>query len=169
MCWLPNANPIFVTMINPSTEKGLMVYARIAQEVSLVVSAGGPAGDQSRGSAGRLAGAALAGASICGVTPTSWYPKPCRCPGTSMPGLAAQVRGGAVDGISAHKPRRVAGVEMFPIRRDDEISGRRGFEQELGFRQRSGRSIEMRQRKSFARTRRVGSDIDKQVFGAGRV
>jgi glycosyltransferase involved in cell wall biosynthesis len=53
--------PIFVTMINPSPEKGLMVYARIAEEVSrrrpqvalLVI--------ESRGSAGRLAGAALAG------------------------------------------------------------------------------------------------------------
>jgi len=53
--------PIFVTMINPSPEKGLMVFARIAEEVSrrrpnvalLVI--------ESRGSAGRLAGAALAG------------------------------------------------------------------------------------------------------------
>jgi len=53
--------PILVTMINPSPEKGLMVFARIAEEVSrrrpnvalLVI--------ESRGNAGRLAGVALAG------------------------------------------------------------------------------------------------------------
>jgi glycosyltransferase involved in cell wall biosynthesis len=57
----PERQPIFVTMINPSPEKGLMVFARIAEEVArrrpnvaiLVI--------ESRGSAGRLAGAALAG------------------------------------------------------------------------------------------------------------
>jgi glycosyltransferase involved in cell wall biosynthesis len=56
----PQREPIFVTMINPSLEKGLMVFARIAEEVArrrptvalLVI--------ESRGSAGRLAGAALA-------------------------------------------------------------------------------------------------------------
>jgi glycosyltransferase involved in cell wall biosynthesis len=52
--------PIFVTMINPSFEKGLMVFARIAEEVSvrrptipfLVI--------ESRGTGGLLAGAGLA-------------------------------------------------------------------------------------------------------------
>jgi glycosyltransferase involved in cell wall biosynthesis len=53
--------PIFVTMINPSPEKGLMVFARIAEQlvardptVAILVI-------ESRGSGGMLAGAALAG------------------------------------------------------------------------------------------------------------
>ncbi len=53
-------DPIFVTMINPSPEKGLMFFARLAEELSvrrtdipiLVI--------ESRGTAGKLAGAALA-------------------------------------------------------------------------------------------------------------
>jgi hypothetical protein len=58
---------------------------------------------------------------------------------------------------------------MLPIRRDDEICRRRRFQQELRLAQRSGGGIEMRQRKSFARTRRVRPEIDKQVLAAGRV
>jgi len=57
----PERQPIFVTMINPSREKGLMVFARIADEVCrrrptiaiLVV--------ESRGTAGNLAAAGQAG------------------------------------------------------------------------------------------------------------
>lgn len=57
----PQREPIFVTMINPSTEKGLMVYARIAEEVSRRRPQVALLAIESRGSAGRLAGAALAG------------------------------------------------------------------------------------------------------------
>jgi glycosyltransferase involved in cell wall biosynthesis len=54
-------DPIFVTMINPAPEKGLMFFARLAEELSsrrpdipiLVI--------ESRGTAGRLASAGLAG------------------------------------------------------------------------------------------------------------
>jgi glycosyltransferase involved in cell wall biosynthesis len=57
----PEHDPIFFTMINPSPEKGLMVMARLAEELSrrrpdiplLIV--------ESRGSAGRLVAAGLAG------------------------------------------------------------------------------------------------------------
>lgn len=53
--------PIFVTMINPSPEKGLMVFARIAEEVARRRPKVALLAIESRGSAGRLAGAALAG------------------------------------------------------------------------------------------------------------
>jgi len=54
-------DPIFVTMVNPTVEKGLMFFARLAEELSrrrpdipiLVI--------ESRGTAGRLASAGLAG------------------------------------------------------------------------------------------------------------
>jgi glycosyltransferase involved in cell wall biosynthesis len=54
-------DPIFVTMVNPTPEKGLMFFARLAEELSarrpdipiLVI--------ESRGTAGRLASAGLAG------------------------------------------------------------------------------------------------------------
>jgi len=57
----PERQAIFVTMINPTVDKGLMVFARIAEEVSrrrptvafLVI--------ESRGTGGQLGGAALAG------------------------------------------------------------------------------------------------------------
>ncbi len=57
----PERDPIFFTMINPSPQKGLMVLARLAEELSLrrpdipllIV--------ESRGSAGKLVGAGLAG------------------------------------------------------------------------------------------------------------
>ena len=52
--------PIFVTMIDPSPEKGLMVFARIAEEVSRRRPQAALPVIESRGSAGRLAGAALA-------------------------------------------------------------------------------------------------------------
>jgi glycosyltransferase involved in cell wall biosynthesis len=53
--------PIFITMINPSPEKGLMVFARIAEEVARRRPTAALLVIESRGSAGRLAGAALAG------------------------------------------------------------------------------------------------------------
>jgi len=53
--------PIFVTMINPSPQKGLMVFARIAEEVSLRRPQVALLVIESRGSAGLLARAALAG------------------------------------------------------------------------------------------------------------
>ena len=57
----PRRDPIFFTMINPAPEKGLMVMARLAEELSiqrpniplLIV--------ESRGSAGKLVGAGMAG------------------------------------------------------------------------------------------------------------
>jgi glycosyltransferase involved in cell wall biosynthesis len=57
----PERDPIFFTMINPSREKGLMVMARLAEDLSrrrpdiplLII--------ESRGSAGRLVEAGLAG------------------------------------------------------------------------------------------------------------
>lgn len=57
----PERDPIFFTMINPSPEKGLMVMARLAEELSvrrpdiplLII--------ESRGSAGKLVAAGLAG------------------------------------------------------------------------------------------------------------
>jgi glycosyltransferase involved in cell wall biosynthesis len=54
-------DPIFITMINPSPEKGLMVFARIAEEVSLRRPTLALLVIESRGSAGRLAGASVAG------------------------------------------------------------------------------------------------------------
>lgn len=53
--------PIFVTMINPSMEKGVMVFARIAEEVSRRRPTVALMVIESRGSAGMLAAAALAG------------------------------------------------------------------------------------------------------------
>lgn len=52
--------PIFVTMINPSPEKGLMVYARIAEEVSRLRPNVAQLVIESRGDVGRLAAAGLA-------------------------------------------------------------------------------------------------------------
>ena len=57
----PEREPIFVTMINPSPEKGLMVVARIAEEVCVRRPRVAMLVIESRGSAGKLAGAALAG------------------------------------------------------------------------------------------------------------
>jgi hypothetical protein len=56
-----DCQPVLVTMINPSPEKGLMVFVRIAEEVSRRRSRVALLVIESRGSAGRLAGAALAG------------------------------------------------------------------------------------------------------------
>ena len=53
--------PIFVTMINPSADKGLMLLARIAEEVSVRRPNVAMLVIESRGSVGQLARAALAG------------------------------------------------------------------------------------------------------------
>ena len=53
--------PIFVTMINPSPEKGLVVYARIAEEVSRLRPNVAQLVIEARGSVGMLTAAALAG------------------------------------------------------------------------------------------------------------
>lgn len=57
----PERDPIFFTMINPSPEKGLMVMARLAEELSLRRPDIPLLIIESRGSAGRLVGAGLAG------------------------------------------------------------------------------------------------------------
>lgn len=54
-------DPIFFTMINPSPEKGLMVMARLAEELSLARPDIPLLIIESRGSAGRLVSAGMAG------------------------------------------------------------------------------------------------------------
>jgi glycosyltransferase involved in cell wall biosynthesis len=54
-------DPIFITMINPSPEKGLMFAARLAEEISLQRPDLAILFIESRGSAGRLVQAGLAG------------------------------------------------------------------------------------------------------------
>jgi len=53
--------PIFVTMVNPSIEKGVFFFARIAEEISLRRPTIAILAIESRGSAGLLARAGLAG------------------------------------------------------------------------------------------------------------
>ncbi len=57
----PGRDPIFFTMINPSPEKGLMVLARLAEELSLQRPDIPLLIIESRGSAGKLVAAGLSG------------------------------------------------------------------------------------------------------------
>ena len=57
----PGRDPIFTTMINPSQEKGLMLVARLAEEMSRQRPDMAMLFIESRGSAGRLVQAGLAG------------------------------------------------------------------------------------------------------------
>jgi hypothetical protein len=57
----PERQPIFVTMINPTVDKGLMVFARIAEEVSVRRPTVAFLVIEARGTGGQLGGSALAG------------------------------------------------------------------------------------------------------------
>ena len=81
-----------------------------------------------------------------------------------------QFRDGGIDDVLAHEGSwsRVAGVNTFAIRSDDEVSRRHRLLEKHSLCQPSSISIEVRQRERDMRPLSVRADIYKHILGYGR-